>query len=169
LPTSSDNSEKKTPAVGWENTSKLAPGTSSVVSSFQCQQMSVVTTQQHHDIIPAKITPHEHCRALVTQSQLNNIQRNIFVTPHTDTHTSISVELALEIHPLIQTHSYHNAISLKRQVELLQQQLSQNERERNWDKIQELEMKYAEARQEVREHEWKNTRNKKPTILCVIQ
>jgi hypothetical protein len=56
------------------------------------------------------------------------------------------------------------------QLEVIQQQLAQQEKDRTQDKIEKLEKKYAEAKREVKEaRDVKNNKVEKQSGLCIIQ
>jgi hypothetical protein len=56
------------------------------------------------------------------------------------------------------------------QLEVIQQQLVQQEKDRTQDKIEKLEKKYAEAKREVKEaRDVKNNKVEKQSGLCIIQ
>jgi hypothetical protein len=134
-------------------------------------QLSVVPQPEGHTIIPACIMPHDHYQAVITQNHLNHIQRNIFLTPPSTMHTTIPSDYQPGVEPLLQTRPFQKVNALQRQVEQLQHILTENERERQREKMQQLEQKYVEARQEMRDSRMEKIINEatKPRVFCIIQ
>jgi hypothetical protein len=106
------------------------------------------TGQFHH--LPI-ITPHGTFKSIITQHNLNNIQRNIFLS--NDQGKDLEV------------------LQLRLQLQLVQQQMEENETKKKDEELAALKEKLNEAKQEARDARMGgNKGNKeKTTYICIVQ
>ncbi len=116
------------------------------------------------------VTPHDNWRAIISQQHLNNVQRNIFVTPSTETLPQDTAGVTVALRSISASAGNTITNTLQQQVQQLQQQLIQQDKDRARDKMEELQQKYYKAKQEIQQarHEKQMQEIKKHSSLCVI-
>ncbi|MFY7882254.1 MAG: hypothetical protein ACOVR6_08160 [Fimbriimonas sp.] len=142
----------------------------SLQSYYGLQSHSINSNQHRIDNYPYMVTPHDTWRAIISQQHLNNVQRNIFVTPSTETLPQDTADVTVALRSISASASNTITNTLQQQVHQLQQQLIQQEKDRAREKMEELQQKYYKAKQEIQQtrHEKQMQDITKHSSLCVL-